>query len=177
MIVLRELVGIHFYLIDLNTGKTICLLTSLLAWRENYINWKKAIKNPENVYNLELLRGLHAKAFGPNLDFLPDRDINESIPKIFYASRTHSQLSQVASALKKTAYNPQTILLASREQQCSNESVKNLHPGDLTTKCKSLVKSQQCQHYLGSQKIVNIHEFKHRIMDIEEIGNFAKEKK
>ena len=127
--------------IDLSIGKTICLLTSLLAWRENYIDWKRAIKNPENVH---LLTGLHAKAFGP-LPFIPDRDQNEPIPKIYYASRTHSQPSQVASALKKTAYKPQTILLASREQQCCNESVKDLHPGDLAVKCKTLVKSQKCQ--------------------------------
>lgn len=160
----------------LSLGKTLCLLTSLLAWREAYCDWKRALKNPESVLNVELLKRFHSKAFGPKVPFKPDRDCDQPLPKIFYSSRTHSQLSQVADALKKTAYNPQTVLLASREQLCSNELVKQLHPGDITSKCRSLVKSQQCKHHLGSQNVTNLYEFKHTIMDIEEIGNYAKNK-
>lgn len=153
------------------------MLTSLLAWREGYVEWKKALKNPAILNNPAALKQLHAKAFGPHLPFLADRDIEEPIPKIFYASRTHSQLSQVTGDLKKSPYNPQTVLLASREQLCVNESLSGTKGSELTSKCKALTKSNQCQYYIGVDNPINLHEFKNTVMDIEDIGNYSRAKK
>uniref|UniRef100_A0A671QR57 Regulator of telomere elongation helicase 1 n=1 Tax=Sinocyclocheilus anshuiensis TaxID=1608454 RepID=A0A671QR57_9TELE len=45
------------------------------------------------------------------------------IPKIIYASRTHSQLTQVINELKNTSYRPKICVLGSREQLCINQEV------------------------------------------------------
>ncbi|XP_052464917.1 regulator of telomere elongation helicase 1-like [Carassius gibelio] len=45
------------------------------------------------------------------------------IPKIIYASRTHSQLAQVINELKNTSYRPNICVLGSREQLCIDQEV------------------------------------------------------
>ena len=70
------------------TGKTLCLLCSVLAW----FNKKKQ----ENKFK----------------------------GKIIYATRTHSQISQIISELKKTIYRPKIAILSSREFSCVNDNLK-----------------------------------------------------
>jgi Rad3-related DNA helicase len=53
------------------TGKTLCLITSMLAWLECYKAWKKAILNPE--YDDAQLKPLHLAAFGDRVPYLKDR--------------------------------------------------------------------------------------------------------
>ena len=76
------------------TGKTLCLLTASLAW----------------------LKKERAR--------LDDNDENKKLPRIIYASRTHSQLTQVQEELKACGYNPRMILQASRDKLCINDKVK-----------------------------------------------------
>ena len=40
--------------------------------------------------------------------------------KIYYCSRTHTQLTQVVQQLKRTAYQPKIVVLGSRDQSCVN---------------------------------------------------------
>ena len=44
-------------------------------------------------------------------------------PRIFYTSRTHSQIAQVVRELKRTAYRPRTAMLASREHLCVHPKI------------------------------------------------------
>ncbi|SNX85039.1 related to CHL1 - protein of the DEAH box family [Melanopsichium pennsylvanicum] len=66
-----------------------------------------------------------------------DDEEPETLPRIVYASRTHSQLSQFVAELKKTSFgqsdvlNPgrlpiRTISLGSRKQMCINEDVQRI---------------------------------------------------
>ncbi|SPO26374.1 related to CHL1 - protein of the DEAH box family [Ustilago trichophora] len=66
-----------------------------------------------------------------------DQDEPETLPRIIYASRTHSQLSQFVAELKKTSFGQvdvldvdklpvRTIGLGSRRQMCINEDVQRL---------------------------------------------------
>lgn len=66
-----------------------------------------------------------------------EEDEPETLPRIIYASRTHSQLSQFVAELKKTSFgrvdvlDPEklpvrTIGLGSRKQMCVNEEVQRL---------------------------------------------------
>jgi fanconi anemia group J protein len=52
------------------------------------------------------------------------RSRTSSVPRIFYAARTHNQLAQVVRELKRTAYKPRMVILAARERYCVNERVK-----------------------------------------------------
>nr|CDJ97591.1 DEAD2 domain containing protein [Haemonchus contortus] len=46
--------------------------------------------------------------------------------KVFYASRTHSQLEQLIDELKKTRFKPRIVTAASRQTLCANKDVTKL---------------------------------------------------
>jgi len=81
----------------LGTGKTLSLLCSVLGWRDQYLNSLK----------------------------LSENESSEEKVQIIYVSRTHSQLSQAISELKKTIYQPSIGVLASRDKLCVNSRLKN----------------------------------------------------
>jgi len=45
-------------------------------------------------------------------------------PRIIYCSRTHSQVAQMVSSLKKTPYRPRMAILGSRERMCINKDLR-----------------------------------------------------
>ena len=68
--------------------------------------------------------------------------------KIFYSSRTHSQLSQVIKELRQTVYHDEvrTAVLGSRDQLCV-EPVVNQHRGAiLNSQCRRLVRHRACSY-------------------------------
>ena len=83
------------------TGKTLCLLCSILAW----VN-----KNKKE---------------------------NKFTGKIIYATRTHSQISQIISELKKTEYKPKIAILSSRKFSCVNDNlIKNRDINQINILCR-----------------------------------------
>lgn len=72
------------------TGKTLSLLCASLAWLKSEREKFKTGK------------------------------IDIELPKIIYCSRTHSQLAQVQKELANTAFEPRTVLIASRDHLCVN---------------------------------------------------------
>ncbi len=68
--------------------------------------------------------------------------------KIYYSSRTHSQLSQVIRELKSTAYSDtvRTTVLGSRDQLCVNSIVNGFRGSVLNASCRSLLHRSAC-HY------------------------------
>ncbi|CAI2348275.1 unnamed protein product [Caenorhabditis sp. 36 PRJEB53466] len=62
--------------------------------------------------------------------------------KIYYASRTHSQLEQLIEELAKTRFQPRVVTCASRGTLCVNENVKKLKLNHLINeKCMELRKN------------------------------------
>lgn len=57
-------------------------------------------------------------------DFMNERTSSLGVPKVIYASRTHSQLAQAMQEMKKTSYNGmKAAIIGSREQLCIHPDV------------------------------------------------------
>lgn len=87
-----------------------------------------------------------------------DEDEPETLPRVIYASRTHSQLSQFVAELKKTSFGQvdvlnadnlpvRTIGLGSRKQMCINDEVQRIGRARgseaMNERCLELMKSKK----------------------------------
>ena len=86
------------------TGKTLCLLTAALSWRD--ARFKQATQSLPTSQT----------ATNVSAAIIPAAAAAQKPPTIIYASRTHAQLSQVVRELRSTVYRPEVAVLGSREQ-------------------------------------------------------------
>jgi len=70
------------------------------------------------------------------------------IPKIYFCTRTHSQIAQIVSELKSTAYRPVMSVLGSRNQFCIHSQVITIH-ANLYVYMASFVFSKPPTHALA----------------------------
>ena len=114
------------------TGKTLCLLCSVLAW----FNKKKQ----ENKFK----------------------------GKIIYVTRTHSQISQTISELKKTEYKPKIAILSSRQFSCVNDNLKkNRDINQLNIICRRIRK--KCYFENDFDKNFKFNSSENHLFDIEDL--------
>ncbi|CAN0927430.1 Fanconi anemia group J protein homolog [Linum grandiflorum] len=120
------------------TGKSLSLLCSTLAWQQTqklkniYANLNHSKPDPQAMTDP---LG-HGGGFVPETQ--PSRTLPPSMvepatpapvkkkklaPTIFYASRTHAQISQLVREYKKTSYRVPMTVLASRKHYCTNKFV------------------------------------------------------
>lgn len=97
---------------------------------------------------------------------------SKKVPRVFYATRTHNQVAQVVSELRKTVYRPPICILASRKEYCIHEQVRNASARD--EMCKSLVKAGDCQYYFEAATLAGHEELKGEAWDIEELNELGK---
>lgn len=114
------------------TGKTLCLLCAALAWQREH---HKRLNQGR-----DFVESKTASTDGPSSG-------GRRVPTIIYASRTHSQLSQVVRELQTTRYRPKHAVLGSREQMCVNPKVKKAGAtgADINHGCNSLSKERKCR--------------------------------
>uniref|UniRef100_A0A9J7XHR3 Regulator of telomere elongation helicase 1 n=1 Tax=Cyprinus carpio carpio TaxID=630221 RepID=A0A9J7XHR3_CYPCA len=143
------------------TGKTLCLLCSALGWREHFKDTISARKIAERMGGAELFPDRAMSSWGTAATDGDTPTYYTDIPKIIYASRTHSQLTQVISELKNTSYRPKICVLGSREQLCINQEVMRHESNHIKVHmCRAKVSSRSCVFYN------NVDGMKTKIRDI-----------
>ncbi|GAB1287339.1 Regulator of telomere elongation helicase 1 [Apodemus speciosus] len=152
------------------TGKTLCLLCTTLAWREHLRDAVSSLKIAERtqgeLFSSRTLSSWRsaAAASGDSIDCYTD------IPKIIYASRTHSQLTQVISELRNTSYRPKVCVLGSREQLCIHPEVKKQESNHMQISlCRKKVASRSCHFYNNVEEKCLEQDLATPILDIEDL--------
>ncbi|XP_037938569.1 regulator of telomere elongation helicase 1 homolog [Teleopsis dalmanni] len=131
------------------TGKTLSLLCSSLAWilsRKNDLKHEliKQCKEP-NFKNVNNEIAVSFMGGSSNAS----KKGNWGVPKIIYASRTHSQLTQAMQELKRTAYSfMRAVVLGSRDQLCIHpEVMREQGNSNKVQMCKLRVQTKTCSFH------------------------------
>ncbi len=114
----------------LSGSQTLCLLCSSLAWQQHHDGSGPAGAPAAGPAASLGLAASASVGFGAGVGGGRSADqiaalaalgigrAGAAAPKIIYASRTHTQLSQVIQELKRSGYEPRIAVLGSREQLC-----------------------------------------------------------
>ncbi|KDQ09930.1 hypothetical protein BOTBODRAFT_58448 [Botryobasidium botryosum FD-172 SS1] len=106
-----------------------------------------------------------------------DKDEEPTCTKIYYASRTHTQLSQTLTELRKTSYasHIRCVPLGSRKNLCINEDVRK-KGGDLDEACRELMsekKGKRCPYMPPADEETQMLDFRDHTLaeprDIEDL--------
>ncbi|XP_058817488.1 regulator of telomere elongation helicase 1 homolog [Topomyia yanbarensis] len=171
------------------TGKTLSLLCSSLAWvlskkaqvqanmRTNITDMKEFEVAKKNRFGQSSAAGKgKPQEFLDLLDQLNDGTGSHGskwgVPKIIYASRTHSQLTQAMQEMKNTSYSfMRAIILGSRDQLCIHPEVSKENGNSVKTNlCKAKIQSRCCSFYSRVESCKERPEVTGcSIMDIEDL--------
>ena len=135
------------------TGKTLCLLCAALGWRRAQIQRQRAA-SANVAAGVAWAAGLSA-ALGTGGGGGGGGD--GRVPRIIYASRTHSQLQQVVRELRRTVHRPLVCMLGSREQLCCHQDVSKLTGPSQSAACQALTAAQSCVYYRKLQEAKRKH--------------------
>ncbi|TPP58054.1 Fanconi anemia group J protein [Fasciola gigantica] len=153
------------------TGKTLSLLCASLAWvdkklgrrlhltlfivllvdREtisakglddhcanNAVDVHQVFKN-EKMLDSDASLSLHD-------DVQEEKENQPEIPKIYFCTRTHKQISQVVRELRKTKYrNAKMTILSSRQHTCINPTIRK--SPNITEACQNLLQVPTCPYF------------------------------
>ncbi|XP_017875353.1 Fanconi anemia group J protein homolog isoform X2 [Ceratina calcarata] len=145
------------------SGKTLALLCSSLAWQDWY---HAEVKEQSVCNNVNTATGTGQKGISlsdlqsvydhKNVDFENDKcgaSVKIRVPKIFYGTRTHRQISQVVKELKRTVYkNKKMVILSSREQSCIQKIEPDASEKNKTDLCRRLLDNEGCKYYTEDNK-------------------------
>ncbi|CAH1774290.1 unnamed protein product [Owenia fusiformis] len=157
------------------TGKTLCLLCACCSWligkKAMWQQHKAAIAEPELAEQL-----LHSTGLKQGSDSWGGMSAH---PKIIYASRTHSQLSQAVQELKRTSYNHFKVsVLGSREQLCIHPGVqKETNNTSKVHMCRAKVQARSCHFYNNLENGKLQKDYQANVVDIEDLVTLGEKHK
>lgn len=156
------------------TGKTLCLLCATLAWRERFKDTISARKITEKLKGEEMFSNTPLSSWGTAATDGETPTYYTDVPKIIYASRTHSQLAQVIKELKNTSYKPKVCVLGSREQLCINPEVMKQQSNHVKVhSCRAKVSTRSCVYYNNVEEKSTDKELVNSVLDVEDLVKFG----
>jgi regulator of telomere elongation helicase 1 len=164
------------------TGKTLCLLVATLAWIQKRRpgtgsgsgsasgpgNGPKMTIKYENPSDMKLVKPMKppVKVMGTT-----GPGSGASVSVIIYASRTHSQLSQVISELRASGYTPKMTVMGSREQLCIHDKISKLKGAKLNHACNASGAQRRCTF----KNNLDTYTSSAGILDIEQLAELGRE--
>ena len=90
-----------------------------------------------------------------------EKEAKKKVPKIFFGTRTHKQIAQIAHELKRTLYSgvPMTIL-SSRDHTCVHPEVQR--HSNRNERCKELLESKDVSMGTLHQKYLKLEHIRYR---------------
>lgn len=154
------------------TGKTLCLLCSSLGWlatRKAQIQ-SGLLATDTGVDLKNQLSNATGLGWGDNTS------PGAGAPKIIYASRTHSQLSQVVSELKRSSYRyMKASIIGSRDQLCIHPEVsKEQNNAVKLHMCHARTTTRTCFFHTNLEAKKEEPDFKLDVLDIEDLVTLGK---
>ncbi|KAL4579106.1 hypothetical protein LXL04_015241 [Taraxacum kok-saghyz] len=180
------------------TGKSLSLLCSVLAWQKNQQlkslvgNLSHSKPDPDALVDPMGCGGGFVPEMEPSGNVMPTLSETNNTeqkkkrgPIIYYATRTHSQITQVVNELRKTTYRVPMAVLASRKRYCTNGKVSG--QDNIDEKCKLLLKERGqkksgcgCPEFMNAKKIRSHPSVKkggcyevHDIEDLVKVGQMV----
>jgi fanconi anemia group J protein len=136
---------------------------------------RKPEEQPENAHLPSQFDDLTRKVEDiDELDEFGQPITRRRVPRIFYASRTHAQITQVVAELRKSGYRPSMTVLASRNEYCQHPMVRR--HGGKDEKCRAYVKAGSCSLFHRATAVVDaVRNGDQEPWDIEELNAIGKE--
>ena len=173
------------------TGKTLALLASTLAWQQDFIELCKsttdssssALNCSTDVIESPVMKDNEAETSCTSSSANSnENELQQSpraklptVPKIFFCSRTHSQLQQVVKELRSCHIDYisdiKMTILGSRTHYCINESAKGsnsaLNKTSVDENCRKLAITRSCRFSHSLVPLINTLS-KNAVWDIED---------
>ncbi len=92
-----------------------------------------------------------------------------AVPRVFYSSRTHSQLGKVIKELSSSPYHARMTIQGSRQQLCIHPAVEAAKPALKNGLCRSLVGAGRCKNYEAVATHVAKRPHVAEVTDIEDL--------
>ncbi|KAM8976031.1 Fanconi anemia group J protein [Pelodytes ibericus] len=108
-----------------------------------------------------------------------ENEMKQRVPKIFFGTRTHKQITQITKELRRTAYSSvRMTILSSRDHTCVHPDIHS----NRNEKCKELLDAKDgrsCRYFHGAHKMSEQTALQHsfginQAWDIEELVGLGK---